>query len=218
MVTVECKTQDEADAAAARGDVIVWRAGHLVAYGSASVYARGSASVVAYDSASVYARGSASVVARDSANVVARGSARVVAYGSARVDARDSARVYAYGSASVYAYNSASVYAHGSASVYAYGSARVYAYGSANVYEGTTSSPLRRDRPRIVIGPLGSRNATLGASIPADGSDPIIYAGCWTGSLTEFAKRVHEVYPDGQFGAEYRAAIAFIRAITEGRQ
>ena len=154
MVTVECKTQDEADAAAARGDVIVWRAGHLVAYGSASVYARGSARVVAYDSASVYA----------------------------------------------------------------YDSASVYARGSASVYEGTTSSPLRRDRPRIVIGPLGSRNATLGASIPADGSDPIIYAGCWTGSLTEFAKRVHEVYPDGQFGAEYRAAIAFIRAITEGRQ
>ena len=146
MVTVECKTQDEAEAAAARGDVIVWRAGHLVAYGSASVYARGSARVVAYDSASVYA------------------------------------------------------------------------YDSASVYEGTTSSPLRRDRPRIVIGPLGSRNATLGASIPADGSDPIIYAGCWTGSLTEFAKRVHEVYPDGQFGAEYRAAIAFIRAIAGGRQ
>ncbi len=154
MAHIECTTQAEADAAAVRGDVIVWRAGYLVA--------------------------------------------------------RDSARVYAYDSARVDAY--------GSARVYAYGSARVYAYGSARVYEGTTSSPLRRDRPRIVIGPLGSRNATLGASIPADGSDPIIYAGCWTGSLTEFAKRVHEVYPDGQFGAEYRAAVAFIRAIAGGRQ
>lgn len=162
MAHIECTTQAEADAAAVRGDVIVWRAGYLVA--------------------------------------------------------RDSARVYAYDSAIVRAYDSASVYAYNSASVYAYGSARVVAYDSANVYEGTTSSPLRRDRPRIVIGPLGSRNATLGASIPADGSDPIIYAGCWTGSLTEFAKLVHEVYPDGQFGAEYRAAVAFIRAIAGGRQ
>ena len=170
MANIECTTQAEADAAAVRGDVIVWRAGYLVARGSARVYA--------YDSASVYARG------------------------SARVSARGSARVYAYDSASVYAADSASVSAS----------------GSASVYEGTTSSPLRRDRPRIVIGPLGSRNATLGASIPADGSDPIIYAGCWTGSLTEFAKRVHEVYPDGQFGAEYRAAVAFIRAIAGGRE
>ena len=113
---------------------------------------------------------------------------------------------------------SARAYVHDSARVYAYGSASVYAYDSASVYEGTTSSPLRRDRPRIVIGPLGSRNATLGASIPADDSDPIVYAGCWTGTLTDFAKRVDTVYPDGQFRAEYHAAIAFIRAITEGRQ
>ena len=162
MANIECTTQAEADAAAVRGDVIVWRAGYLVARGSARVYAYGSARVNAY--------GSASVTALD--------SAVVSAFNSAVVSARDSARVY----------------------------------------EGTTSSPLRRDRPRIVIGPLGSRNATLVASIPADGSDPIIYDGCWTGSLTEFAKRVDTVYPDGQFGTEYRAAIAFIRAITEGRQ
>ena len=194
MVTVECKTQDEADAAAARGDVIVWRAGHLVARGSASVSAR--------DSASVDARGSARVVAYDSASVVAYDSASVVAVDSASVVARDSASVDAYGSARVVAYDSASV----------------VAVDSASVYEGTTSSPLRRDRPRIVIGPLGSRNATLGASIPANGGDPIIYAGCWTGTLTDFAKRVDTVYPDGQFRAEYHAAIAFIRAITEGRQ
>ena len=154
MVTVECKTQDEADAAAARGDVIAWRGGYLVA----------------------------------------RDSAVVSAFNSAVVDARDSARVYAYGSASVNARDSASV------------------------CDIATCSPLRRDRPRIVIGPLGSRNATLGASIPANGSDPIVYAGCWTGTLTDFAKRVDTVYPDGQFRAEYHAAIAFIRAITEGRQ
>ena len=186
MVTVECKTQDEADAAAARGDVIAWRGGYLVA--------RDSAVVSAFNSAVVDAFNSAVVDARD----------------SARVSARDSARVSAYGSASVTAFDSAVVSA--------FNSAVVSARDSARVYEGTTSSPLRRDRPRIVIGPLGSRNDTLGASIPADDSDPIVYAGCWTGTLTDFAKRVDTVYPDGQFRAEYHAAIAFIRAITEGRQ
>ena len=154
MANIECTTQAEADAAAVRGDVIVWRAGYLVA----------------------------------------RGSARVVA--------RDSSSVYAYGSSSVYAYDSASVRAH----------------GSASVYDAVTGSPLRRERPRVVIGLLGSRNAMLGVSLPSDGSEPVIYAGCWTGTLTDFAKRVDTVYPDGQFGTEYRAAIAFIRAITEGRQ
>ena len=162
MVTVECKTQDEADAAAARGDVIAWRGGYLVARDSAVVSARDSASVRAFDSA----------------------------------------RVYAYGSSSVYANDSASVLAH----------------GSASVYDAVTGSPLRRERPRIVIGLLGSRNAMLGVSLPSDGSEPVIYAGCWSGRLSEFATRVDTVYPDGQFGTEYRAAIAFIRAITGSRQ
>ena len=70
MVAVECKTQDEADAAAARGDVIVWREGLLVA--------RGSASADLYDSASA----------------VLRGSAKAYLYDSARVNAYDWARVY----------------------------------------------------------------------------------------------------------------------------
>lgn len=101
MAHIECTTQAEADAAAVRGDVIVWRAGYLVArgsarvsaYGSARVYARGSASVDARDSASVYAGDSACVFAHDSARVYARESARVVAHGSACVFARESARV-----------------------------------------------------------------------------------------------------------------------------
>ena len=170
MAVAQCKTQDEAHAAASRGDQIVWRAGPLVAHGSARVYAYGSSSVYAHDSASVRAH--------------------------------RSARVTAYDSASVYANDSASVLAH----------------GSASVYDAVTGSPLRRERPRIVIGLLGSRNAMLGVSLPSDGSEPVIYAGCWSGRLSEFATRVDTVYPDGQFGTEYRAAIAFIRAITEGRQ
>ena len=202
MADAECKTQDEAYAAASRGDLIVWRAGPLVVCGSARVYAYGSSIVYANDSASVRAFDSASVYAFDSARVYAYGSSSVYAHDSASVRAHRSARVYAYGSSSVYANDSASVLAH----------------GSASVYDAVTGSPLRRERPRVVIGLLGSRNAMLGVSLPSDGSEPVIYAGCWSGRLSEFATRVDTVYPDGQFGTEYRAAIAFIRAITEGRQ
>ena len=202
MAVAQCKTQDEAHAAASRGDQIVWRAGPLVAHGSARVYAYGSSIVYANDSASVRAFDSASVYAFDSARVYAYGSSSVYAHDSASVRAHRSARVTAYDSASVYANDSASVLAH----------------GSASVYDAVTGSPLRRERPRVVIGLLGSRNAMLGVSLPSDGSEPVVYAGCWSGRLSDFAARVDTVYPDGQFGTEYRAAIAFIRAITEGRQ
>ena len=117
-------------------------------------------------------------------------------------------------SGSFEARDSAVVYASDSAVVYARGSACVDASGSARVYDGTVNVSLRRDRPRVVIGPIGSRNDSLGVSLPADGSDPYVYAGCWSGSLEEFEARVSSVYPTGRFGDEYRAAIAFIRAMV----
>lgn len=129
MKRVECKTQAEADAAAAAGDAIVWRAGHLILHGSSV--------------ATLYGSGS----------------------GGGAVD-------------------------------------------------GLTGSTLRRDRPRLILGPLGSRNDTLGVSLPSYGSEPIVYAGCWSGWLSEFAARVDEVYPTGRYGDEYRAAIAMIRAVA----
>ena len=94
MVTVECKTQDEADAAAARGDVIVWREGLLVARDSARAYLYGSASAVL--------RGSARAYLYDSARAYLYGSARAYLYGSARAYLYDSARVNAYDWARVY--------------------------------------------------------------------------------------------------------------------
>ena len=162
----ECSTQDEADAAAAAGDVIVWREGELYAHGSARVFAS------------------------------------------------DSERVFAYGSARVYASDSASVYASDSATVYASGSAIVFAYGSASVFDKTTGAPLYRARPRIILGPLGSRGDTLGVSLPSDGTEPVVYAGCWSGRLSEFAARVDKIYPAGRYGNEYRAAIAMLRAVA----
>ena len=79
--------------------------GFMLATGSASVKATGSASVEAYGSASVEATGSASVEAYDSASVKATGSASVEAYDSASVKAYGSASVKAYDSAYVYSYN-----------------------------------------------------------------------------------------------------------------
>lgn len=142
------------------------------------------------------------------------GSARVYASGSAVVDANGSAVVHARDSARVTARGSAVVHASGSAVVRASGSAAVYDRGSAAVYDRITKAPLRRRRPRAVIAPIGSRDDSLGASLPDDGSDPYVYAGCWHGTLSAFEQQVAEVYPAGQYGDEYRAAIAFIRAMA----
>ena len=127
--------------------------------------------------------------------------------------ARDSATVSACDSATVYA-RAATVYAYDSATVYARGSATVYVYDSAVVTDIKTNAALARARPRLVLGPLGSRGDTLGVSLPSDGSEPVVYAGCWSGRLSAFAARVDEVYPTGRHGDEYRAAIAMIRAIA----
>mgnify|MGYP003480700357 CR=1 FL=1 len=127
--------------------------------------------------------------------------------------ARDSATVSACDSATVYA-RAATVYAYDSATVYVRGSATVYVYDSAVVTDIKTNAALARARPRLVLGPLGSRDDTLGVSLPSDGSEPVVYAGCWSGRLSAFAARVDEVYPTGRHGDEYRAAIAMIRAIA----
>lgn len=144
----------------------------------------------------------------------ARGFATVSACGSAIVYAHDSATVHAYGSATVYAYGSATVSAYDSVTVSAYDSATVRAYDSAVVTDMKTNAALARARPRLVLGPLGSRDDTLGVSLPSDGSEPVVYAGCWSGRLSDFAARVDEVYPTGRHGDEYRATIAYIRAIA----
>ena len=155
---VECRTQAEADAAAARGDIIVWRAGHLVLRGSSRAYLHESSSATLHESSRAYL--------------------------------------------------------HESSSATLYDSSRADLYGSSRATDGATSAPLRRDRPRLILGPLGSRGDTLGVSLPSDGSEPIVYAGCWSGRLSAFAARVDEVYPTGRHGDEYRATIAYIRAIS----
>jgi hypothetical protein len=173
MRYIECKTQAEADAAAAAGDVIVWRAGLLRLYGSSRAELYGSSSAELFGSSHAYLRDSSSAELFGSSSAVLRGSSSAVLRDSSRAELS----------------------------------------GSSSATDGKTGAPLARARPRVVIGPLGSRNDTLGVSLPADGSDPIVYAGCWSGTLTDFAARVESVYPSGRFGDEYRAAIAFVRAM-----
>jgi hypothetical protein len=105
--------------------------GYLLASGSATVRAWGSATVRASDSATVEASGSATVRASDSATVEAWGNATVRASDSATVEAWGSATVEAWGSATVRAWSSATVQASGSATVRASGSAYIHApYGA----------------------------------------------------------------------------------------
>ena len=130
-------TQDQLDAAVARGDtdIIIQSSGGvwLCVSGSVTVRASGSATVTASGSATVTAYGSATVRASGSATVTASGSATVRAYDSATVRASDSATVEAYGSVTVTASGSATVTAYDSASVRAYDSVTVRAYDSVTV-------------------------------------------------------------------------------------
>ena len=94
-----CTTQDEVNAALARGvqDLIVdatdgaWleirHDGLVRLWESSRVVAWGSSRVVAWESSRVVARESSSVVARESSRVEAWGSSSVVAWGSSRVEA-----------------------------------------------------------------------------------------------------------------------------------
>ena len=186
----ECSTQAEADAAAARGDIIVWRAGHLVLRGSSRAYLHESSSATLHESSSA----------------TLYDSSRAYLYDSSRADLYDSSRADLYDSSHAFLYDSSRACL--------YDSSRADLYGSSRATDGATSAPLRRDRPRLILGPLGSRGDTLGVSLPSDGSEPIVYAGCWSGRLSAFAARVDEVYPTGRHGDEYRAAIAMIRAIA----
>ena len=174
MALRECSTQAEANAAAAAGDIIVWRKGHLVLHGSSRAVLHDSSSAVLHDSSSADL------------------------YDGSSADLHDSSRAYLFGSSRAALYDSS----------------RAALYGSSSAVDGSTGAPLRRDRPRLILGPLGSRNDTLGVSLPSDGPEPVVYAGCWSGRLSDFAARVNEVYPTGRYGDEYRATIAYIRAIA----
>ena len=116
MTTV--RTQEELDAALARGDeridirseagvrLAVW------ASDSSTVRAYGSSTVRAYGSSTVWAYGSSTVWASDSSTVRASDSSTVRAYGSSTVRAYGSSTVRAYGSSTVTARARVAVHLH----------------------------------------------------------------------------------------------------------
>ena len=91
----------------------------------------------------------------------------------------------------------------------------------ANLREANLTKVTWPERT-IVLGPLGSRGDNLIYRIESDA----VHAGCWHGTLDEFAARVNYLYPDrphsqadyrvyplGQYGNEYRKAIAYLRTL-----
>jgi len=60
------------------------------------------------------------------------------------------------------------------------------------------------------VGPMGSRSDYL---IYQHGIDEV-RAGCWTGTLAEFGARVQQEHDGNLHGRQYRAAIAFLRAVA----
>ena len=63
-------------------------------------------------------------------------------------------------------------------------------------------------RPYFEISPIGSRSARLVAWMTDGGV--WVRAGCWWGTLKDFKARIKAIYPTGQHGDEYRAAIRMV--------
>ncbi len=67
-------------------------------------------------------------------------------------------------------------------------------------------------------GPIGSRGDYLVAMWGLDHEDKpidLVHAGCWSGTLAEFAARVEETHGDNIWGRQYRLAITMITAMRE---
>ena len=76
-----------------------------------------------------------------------------------------------------------------------------WVYGDAQVYGDAI----------MQIGPIGSRSATLTATLSAGGSVQVV-TGCFLGSLDEFRTAVETTHGDSQHGRDYRAAITLIES------
>ena len=97
-----------------------------------------------------------------------------------------------------------------------------YLYGAnlrgANLYGadmygadlGDTIGKLIGDRPVMQIGPIGSRADTLLCFLSEKGV--FVRAGCFTGTIDEFAAAVEKEHGDSKHGDEYRMAILMMEA------
>ena len=86
---------------------------------------------------------------------------------------------------------------------------------SANLHSADLSSANLRSANLssanlLMLGPIGSRAGTLYATWHKD--DIHVRAGCFAGTLAEFAAAVEKTHGDNEHGRAYRAAIALIKA------
>ena len=78
-------------------------------------------------------------------------------------------------------------------------------------------SRIHWPEPTIVLGPRGSRCDNLVYRIRSDA----VHAGCWSGTLEEFSRRVDDIYPVGaKAGDDYRRDIIYLQGekMAEGNK
>ena len=69
-------------------------------------------------------------------------------------------------------------------------------------------------RDLLWLGPLGSRNDFLMVNLPT----LRLKAGCFEGTVEDFLTKVAESHGGNEFGREYIATAAYLRALVEARQ
>ena len=74
-------------------------------------------------------------------------------------------------------------------------------------------SELWRVRPVLQLGPCGSVGRYTTVLFFADGGDPLIRCGCFTGDIDEFREKIESRHGDTFFGREYRAMADHIAAL-----
>ena len=74
---------------------------------------------------------------------------------------------------------------------------------------------LWTSRPVIQLGPCGRFGRTTVVLFFADGSNPLIRCGCFTGTLAEFREKIRETHKGTFHELEYNALASHIEAICQ---
>ena len=101
-----------------------------------------------------------------------------------------------------------------SGKAWVYGNAQVS--GDALVYGNAWVSGNARvsgNADFILIGPIGSRKAFTTFCV-SEKKEILVFCGCWSGTMSEFKKRVSYVH-SGQFLVEYNSAISFAENVIK---
>ena len=70
-------------------------------------------------------------------------------------------------------------------------------------------------RPVLQLGPCGRIGRTTVVLFFADGSEPLIRCGCFTGTLAEFRDKIHETHEGTFHELEYNALASHIEAVYQ---